>query len=170
MDRNLVRAMLTQHKLNIAKLNTLEERVRMLKKIRADIKQNPCHDYLLYPKSHDPTDPKPSNRSVVSTVELALINKDKAEKLTLQKLDELINDCKRNIYSLQIEVSKLDLAIKNLAERERFIVELRYFDSMKWDDIETNFEIKFGRDKCLSLNRLKQLETFALDTIFKIIN
>lgn len=165
-----MRQMLIDHKLNIAKLNTLEERVRMLKKMRAYLKYNPTHDYMLCSRSFDPTDPKPANRNIVSSVEISVISKDQAERLTLQNLDSLINNCKQEIYSLRISVSALDIAIKYLCERERYIIELRYFDGMKWDDIEINFEIKFGKDKYLSIPRLKQLDNIALEAIAKVLD
>lgn len=101
-----------------------------------------------------------------SSVEIAISNKEKAIEL----LNEWIKNDKSRIYPYQVELEQLSGAMAALTTQERFIIELKYFESMFWNDIEISYNNRFSRPKnYITVSGLKKMNSEALELMAEIL-
>lgn len=109
--------------------------------------------------------PRGNTNNIISIVELEILSQEEQRQI----LKQWIKDDKSRIYPLQIEKEQIDAALGALTERERFIIECKYFEEMFWRDIERNFNEKYGARTYITESGLKKMFYESRDIIIKLL-
>lgn len=93
-----------------------------------------------------------------------------ATMLTIDIVREWIVDDKSRIYKLALQVNIIESALKALTEQEKYIILLKYFEKMNWNNIEVNFNNQFKQKNDISSEQIRKLSTQVLDSLLEIIS
>jgi hypothetical protein len=100
-----------------------------------------------------------------SQTESIILRKDQA----ISKLEEWIRDEQSRIYPLKLEKEQIDGALGALNQKERFVIECKYFENMIWRDIEYSVNKKFEQQNFVTYETLKKDNKKAVALIGKIL-
>lgn len=105
-------------------------------------------------------------RNTSSTVEKEICDNE----LTIEIIKEWIKEDKSRIsrYSLQVEI--IEMALKALTEQEKYIIGLKYFERMNWDNIELNFNNQFKQKNDITSGQTRKINDHAIEYILEIVN
>ncbi|WP_045517745.1 hypothetical protein [Clostridium sporogenes] len=84
------------------------------------------------------------------------------KELTEEAIKEWIEEDESRIFFYQLEVEQIEKALQGLTHQEKYIVELKYFDSMFWREIERNFNDKFRQNNYITTSGLRKMTNRAL--------
>lgn len=109
--------------------------------------------------------PRSSGVGDISIVELKVMDKEKQRDI----LRQWIKDDKSRIYPLQIEREQISMALEALTDKERYIVDCKYFKEMFWREIEHAFNDKFTQQNMITESGLKQMFYESRSKLIRIL-
>lgn len=93
-----------------------------------------------------------------------------AESLTIETIKNWINEDKSRIYKSNLQINIIEGALKALTEEERYIVELKYFEKMKWSNIEISFNNQFKQKNDITSEQTKKINVQAINNLLEILS
>ena len=93
-----------------------------------------------------------------------------ASMLTVELIKEWIAEDKNRIYRCNLQINIIEGALTALTDQERYIVRLKYFERMSWNNIEINFNNQFKQKNDITSEQLRKLSTQILDNLLEIIS
>lgn len=85
----------------------------------------------------------PRSKKNVSPVECEVIAVERQKEVTRDMLKQWILDGKSAIYWLEFEVKKIETALNALDDKKRFIIEMKYFHGLTWDEVLLSYNEQF---------------------------
>lgn len=80
---------------------------------------------------------------IFSPVEKEVFSTEKKIKMNHEFIKKLILEIKTKIRIRKNKINRVDMSLLLLSKEDRFLIECRFFDRMKYKDISKNFESKF---------------------------
>ena len=91
-------------------------------------------------------------------------------ELTIETIRDWITEDKSRIYKYKLQINIIDVSLKALTDQERYIVELKYFEKMNWNNIELSFNSQFKHKNDITSEQIRKLSTQALASLLEIIS
>lgn len=151
------------HRINLAKVKSYELEISQYEAILND--EN-IELYGFYAKSVELGMPK-SAMNQSSPVENEVIQIDNEREMSRQLIKQWIVDAKSRMYWLDFEAKQIITSMNGLDYRQRFLIEMRYFERLDWESVRLSYNEQFRRNGNLitSEERIKQLVSEALKEI-----
>ncbi len=92
-----------------------------------------------------------------------------AQILTIDLIKEWIAEDKSRIYRYNLQINIIEGALKALTEQERYIVKLKYFEKMSWNNIELNFNKEYKQKNDITSVQVRRINEQAIENILEII-
>lgn len=152
-----------------AELTIRQERIR----IWTDVIENNNTDKILEIFSDTPEDtfgmPKAKYRKT-SPVEVELFKKEDS----ISTIKKIINKERDIVVSMEYRISRIEIGLNALTEEERFIINCKYIENMRWEHIEDAYNSKFRKkrnngvtDKILQ-NKTIKIKRKLYELLYKI--
>lgn len=169
-----VEVMLKEHKENEAKLTEIklkeeeyQERYDYAGTVYEDSEEEVIENMQIAGQAYDNiqsntnkiTD-KVANTAINYQKEIVHINKEDREHLKRKLLE-----FEKEENALNKKVVRVKNLLNRLTKEERFVMELYYLDSAKWDYVEKEYFSEFERHKSI-----KQLQTYRDNALQKMLN
>jgi len=104
-------------------------------------------------------------RNTSSTVEKEVC----ATILTVELIKEWIAEDKSRIYRYNLQINIIEGALTALTGKERYIIGLKYFERMNWNNIEINFNNQFKQKNDITSAQARKINDQALESLLQII-
>lgn len=104
-----------------------------------------------------------------SPVEQEVIREEYNQEQAIKDLKEWIADDLSRIYPIEKEIEQIDGALKSLTQQQRYIVELKYFEKITWEEIAREFSDKYRQQSYITGEGAKKINTSAIKTITAIL-
>lgn len=104
-------------------------------------------------------------RNTSSTVEKEVC----ATILTVELIKEWIAEDKSRIYRYNLQINIIEGALMALTGKERYIIGLKYFERMNWNNIEINFNNQFKQKNDITSAQARKINDQALESLLQII-
>jgi len=105
--------------------------------------------------------PRAKNWKPGSPVERMIVT----EQLTDEMIQEWIENYERYLWPIKRRLEKLDIAIKHLSDKEKTIIDLKYMQGMKWEEIETEFNKRHKKGDEIQVRQLQRNHSGIIDKI-----
>jgi hypothetical protein len=92
-----------------------------------------------------------------------------ANELTVEIIKEWIKDDKSRIYRYNLQINIIDGVLKALTGQERYIITLKYFERMNWNNIEISFNDQFKQKNDITSGQVKNINCQALENLLQVI-
>ena len=89
--------------------------------------------------------------------------------LTIELIREWIAEDKNRIHRCNLQTEIIEGALKALTEQERYIISLKYFEKMNWNNIEINFNSQFKQKNDITSGQVRNINEQAVETLLMII-
>lgn len=86
---------------------------------------------------------------------------------TKQEIRNRMNDIKSAMYPLELEVKIVERVLGVLTERQRYIINLLYFERCSWTRITEMYEDNFERREETTLRRVRKEALDSMDAVMK---
>jgi hypothetical protein len=113
---------------------------------------------------HEPGMPLSHNRSGSPTEKAVMLM-----EVDREGIKEIIKADKSRLFWPKLEIEQIDKALEGLTTWEKYIVEVKYFDSMSWRNIEISFNKQFPQKNDITEERLRQINREAIDKLSEIL-
>ena len=133
---NYVR-LLKEYKTKRAKVNSMLSRIDELSKL---LLLDDLSEFSWYSSGRELGMPRAAFRKGGGVVENIVID----ESLTKEKVKDLISDSKARVFWINLEVETIEHSLRGLTEKERFIIENKYFECLNWRELEKVYNERFG--------------------------
>lgn len=143
-------------------IETTLERIEVYKKALSNPEE---HNGLFLGSNREPGMPTGKGYKPTSMVEYQVLSEEKQ----IEILKQWIRDEQSRIYPLQIEVEQITGALNALTEKERYIIECKYFENMIWRDVEIHYNEKYRQRNYITFEGLKNNNRRALELMTRIL-
>lgn len=92
-----------------------------------------------------------------------------ANELTLDIIREWIKEDKSRIYRYNLQINIIESALTALTGKERYIIGLKYFERMNWNNIEINFNNQFKQKNDITSAQARKINDQAIESLLQII-
>jgi len=91
-------------------------------------------------------------------------------ELTIEAIQEWISDDRSRIYKYSLQVNIIEGALKALTEQEKYIIELKYFERMSWNNIELSFNSEFKQKNDITSEQARKINIQATDNLLEVLS
>lgn len=105
-----------------------------------------------------------------SPVEQSVVRQEENQEQVIEHLKEWIADDLSRIYPLEKEIEQIDGALNALTQQQRYIIELKYFEKMTWEEIAREFSDKYRQQNYITGEGVKKINASIVKTITKILD
>jgi len=109
--------------------------------------------------------PGSPTRNISSPVEMEIC----ATELTIETIEEWIVEDRNRIYKSNLQINIIEGALKALTEQEKYIIGLKYFEKMNWNNIEINFNNQFKQKNDITSGQARNINEQAIENLLQII-
>jgi hypothetical protein len=141
-------------------VETIEIRIEAYERMLADFDDD-CFEIT---EPQEPGMPHSPNRSG-SPTERAVMTME----CTREDVKELIKADKSRLFWPKLEIEQIEKALEGLTPWERYVVGIKYFDSLSWRNIEVSFNRQFPQKNDITDERLKQINGIAVEKLTEIL-
>jgi len=138
MDNIRMEYKLNTYKQNKALVDTTMLRISELEKILRGTGDDVLELVIEPPEEVYPGMPKVQGQ-ISKPVEVSVLKREVAREI----VQKWINDDKRDILVLKLEVEQIESALNALSREQLFVVESKFFEKWTWSAIEKEFNEKF---------------------------
>jgi len=115
--------------------------------------------------TREPGMPGAPLRNTSSSVEAGICS----EQLTIETIQEWIAEDKSRIYRYELQVNIIEGSLKALTEQEKYIIELKYFERMSWNNIELSFNKQFKQKNDITCGQARNINDQAIENLQEVI-
>jgi len=89
-------------------------------------------------------------------------------ELTIEIIKDWIEDDKSRIYRYKLQIDIIENSLQALTTQERYIIRMKYFEKMNWNNIELNFNNEFKQKNDITSEQTKKINAHSIDNLLKI--
>ena len=91
-----------------------------------------------------------------------------SNELTIETIKEWIEEEYNRIYRKKLQVGIIENSLAALTIQERYIIKMKYFEKMNWNNIELNFNNEFKQKNDITSERIKKINAQSILSLLKI--
>lgn len=103
-------------------------------------------------------------RNISSPVEREICDNE----LTIEIIQEWIEEDRNRIYRLNLQIGIIENSLQALTTQERYIIKMKYFEKMNWNNIELNFNNEFKQKNDITSEQTKKINAQSINNLLKI--
>ncbi|MBW9154246.1 hypothetical protein [Clostridium estertheticum] len=89
-------------------------------------------------------------------------------ELTVEIIEDWIKEDKSRIYRKKLQAGIIENSLEALTIQERYIIKMKYFEKMNWNNIELNFNNEFKQKNDITSERIKKINAQSIISLLKI--